>query len=201
MVYAELGLVHFEPPQGARGHVKGSILLSRIAYVRERGGEDAFRELLDQLGLDDRIIVSGIVLPISWYPFEVSDALDLAICGLFGGGNDVYKSLGASSAKAALGTTHKNFVRAHDPHGLLCHVTQLHRLYKDTGEMTYEKTGDTSAVLRTYECASFSAADCLTNLGWHEAAIALCGGKSARARESKCRARSDGWCEYVCAWQ
>jgi predicted hydrocarbon binding protein len=188
-----------EIPPG-RGCVKGTILLSRVALVRGRGGEAAVKAVLARMPTADQELLRGIVLPVGWYPFEVNERLDAAIAKEFGG-DAIYRSLGAQSAIDALGTTHKNFVRQRDAHGLLKHVAQLHRLYKDSGYMTYEWVDRSTAVIRTYDCKSFSAADCLTNLGWHEKAVELCGGRNVRATETRCRANGEKLCEYHCAWE
>jgi predicted hydrocarbon binding protein len=183
-----------------RGKIRGGTLLSRLAFVRGRSGETGVRAVLAALPEADRAIFDQIVLPIGWYPFETSERLDAEIAKRYGG-NAIYRTLGAESASSALTTTHKNFVRARDPHGLLKHVAQLHRLYKDTGYMTYEWVDASCAVLRTFECASWSITECLTNLGWHEQAIELCGGKNVRAVETRCRSRGDAICEYTCRWE
>jgi hypothetical protein len=182
-----------------RGRIRGGVLLSRLAFVRQRSGEGGLRAILAALSEEDRALLSSLVVAIGWYPFETNERLDAEIARHFGG-NAIYRTLGAQSAIDALSTTHKNFVRSRDPHGLLKHIAQLHRLYKDTGYMTYEWLDATSAALRTFDCASYSASDCLTNLGWHEQAIELCGGRNVHAVETRCRSRGDPMCEYTCRW-
>jgi hypothetical protein len=146
------------------------------------------------------MVLSGIILPIGWYAFEVNERLDAAIADEFGG-TTIYVQLGAQSAADALATNLRSFVEERDPHGLLKHIAQIHGLYKDTGYMTYEWVDPTAAVLRTWNCASYSDADCLTNLGWHAKAIELCGGRDPDVLESKCRARGAALCEYRCRWE
>jgi hypothetical protein len=120
-------------PRG-RGSVKGTVLLSRIALVRTRGGEPSVQSVLARLPPQDRELLSGIVLSSGWYPFEANERVDAAIAREFGG-DAVYRALGAQSANDALSSTHKNFVRQRDAHGLLKHVAQLHRLYKKAIEL------------------------------------------------------------------
>jgi predicted hydrocarbon binding protein len=188
------------PEASSHGRVKGTILLARLAFVQGRGGDLAVQRVLAQLPDTDREQLSGITLAMGWYPFELNERLDTAIARELGG-ESVYRSLGADSAERALASTLRNFARGRDPHGLLKHVAQIHRMYKDTGYMTYEWAEKSVAVLRTFDCKSFSTADCLTNLGWFEHAVELCGGRSARATESNCRARGDKLCECRVQWQ
>jgi hypothetical protein len=118
-----------------------------------------------------------------------------------GGGATLYRQMGEQSAIDSQGATHKNLIRAREPEGLLKHSAQIHNLYYDTGYRTNEWATESSAILRTFDCRSFSTEDCQTNTGWHEKAIALCGGSGARVTEPCCRARGDKCCEYVCEWQ
>lgn len=187
------------PDISLQGRVKGAILLARLAFVRARGGELALQGVLGRLTAAEREQLSGLTLAMSWYPFDLNVRLDASIAREFGG-ESVYRDLGAESARQALASTFRNYARSRDPHGLLKHVAQIHRMYKDTGYMTYEWSDKSVAVLRTFDCRSFSAADCLTNLGWHEHAVELCGGRSARAIETKCCARGDRLCEYRVQW-
>jgi len=183
-----------------RGQIRGGVLLSRLAFVREQAGDAGMRAVMSALPEEDRVLLTDIVLAIGWYPFETQERLDTAIAEQLGGAS-VYRTLGAHSATSALTTTHKNYLRSNDPHALLKHIAQLHRLYKDTGQMTYDRVDDLTAVLRAFECDSFSTSDCLTNLGWHERAIELCGGKNVRTTETRCRTKGDYMCEYTCRWE
>jgi uncharacterized protein (TIGR02265 family) len=187
------------PEYSPHGRVKGTILLARIAFVQGRGGDLAVQRMLAQLPEADRQQLSGITLAMGWYPFELNERLDAAIAREFGG-ESVYRKLGADSAERALASTLRNFARGRDPHGLLKHITQIHRMYKDTGYMTYEWAEKSVAVLRMFDCKSFSTADCQTNLGWFEHAVELCGGRAAQAIETKCRARGERLCEYRVQW-
>jgi hypothetical protein len=183
-----------------RGCVRGAVFISRMAFVRGRGGEFALKSVLARLPATDRELHTAAgVLAGAWYPFEVNERLDGSIASEFGG-NAIYRVLGAQSATDALGSTHRRFVSDRDAHGLLKQVAELHGLYKDSGYMTYDWVDKTTAIVRTFDCKSFSAADCLTNLGWHAKAIELCGGRNVQAAETRCRARGDRLCEYRCAW-
>jgi uncharacterized protein (TIGR02265 family) len=185
----------------SRGHVKGAVLQSRLALLRERGGEEAVHRVLARLTEEDRRSLTSVLLASGWYPFELNERLDRCIAEEVGKSDGAFRMLGAASATHNLGAVHRNFVTRRDPHGLLRQAATIFRLYYDTGRREYERTGDKSAVLRTYDCASFSRADCLTVVGWHEKAIELCGGRKVHVYEPHCRARGDAHCEYVCSWE
>jgi hypothetical protein len=182
------------------GRVKGSVLLSRLAFVRDQRGELALEALLAAMTEDDRRILSGMVLAFGWYSFDLATRLDAAIAKLMGVGEQIFLMLGARSAADNLGTSHRGFIKERDPHGLLKHAASIYRLYYDSGHRTYERISDHKAIVRTHESATFSRADCLTVVGWHERAIQMCGGRNARVTEPRCRARGSPICEYVCEW-
>ena len=189
-------------PASARpgGSVKGTVLTSRMAFVRDRAGDDALERVLARLPRDDQELLSGIVLAVGWYPFETNARLDASIALELGRGDAIYRELGAQSAIDAFRTTQKNLARSREAHGLLKQTAQIHRLFKSTGAMTYEQVAATRATLRTVDCDSFSRADCLTNLGWLEKALELVGVRAPRVIELSCRARGDRVCEYRCEW-
>jgi hypothetical protein len=187
--------------------------------VRHHGGAAALDRLLREIDESDRQALTRTLLPMGWYPFELNERLDRAIVKVIGesspkrstwrppdasgslSSENVFRLLGSSSASHNLGTSHKVYVRERDPHGLLKQAAAIFRLYYDTGYRTYERTGDRRATLRTFECQSFSEADCLTVVGWHEKAIELCGGRAPKVTEPLCRARGNDTCEYRCEWE
>ena len=182
------------------GSIRGSVILSRLAFVRGEKGDAAVKRVLRALADEDRKLFAGTVLPNVWYPFEAGERLDAAIAEELGGGEAAFKLMGARSAEFNLGDTQKLFVQGRDPHGLLRSASAIYRLYYDTGSRTYHASGARKAVLRTLQSKTFSTWDCLTVVGWHEKAIELCGGRNPRVIHTKCRARGDDLCEYLCEW-
>lgn len=182
------------------GGVKGNILISRLAFVREKGGDAAVTRVLARLPEDDRRILSGLVMPVAWFPFDLNERLDAAIAAEMAGGEEIFRELGRKSASDNLAAAHRVYIRDRDPHGLLKQAASIYRLYYDTGHRTYERLSDRSAVLRTFEARTFSRPDCLTVAGWHERAIEMCGGTKPRTSERKCRSRGDDCCEYLFEW-
>jgi len=183
--------------------IKGNVLLSRLKYVRERGGEEAFEQVMSRLTPEDQKVLRGWILPISWYSFELNQHLDSAIARVFSPDDKsrVFKEMGRASADANLAGPQRPFLREGDPHGMLANAEKIYAAYYQAGRRTYERTGDRSGVLRTFDAETFSATDCLTVVGWHERAIELCGGKNPKVVETRCRARGDPHCEYAVSWE
>ena len=61
------------------GSIRGSVVLSRLAFVRQAKGEEAVKRVLASLPLEDRKHFAGTVQPNVWYPFEAGEHLDAAI--------------------------------------------------------------------------------------------------------------------------
>jgi uncharacterized protein (TIGR02265 family) len=188
------------PQTGSR--IKGHILLSRIQYVREVAGEARFMEVLASLPAEDRAILSGMILPVTWYSLDLNLRLDAAIATVLSPGDrsQVFLEMGRASAEQNLKGVHRPYVREGDPHFLLAAAPRIYAAYYAVGKRTYQKTGERSAVLRTEGAEIASATDCLTVIGWHQRAIELCGGTDVKVEEVQCRARGGPHCEYRCSW-
>ncbi|HYG69072.1 MAG TPA: TIGR02265 family protein [Anaeromyxobacteraceae bacterium] len=182
--------------------IKGNVLLSRMKYVRQQGGDTTMDAVLGRLSKEDQAVLRGWILPIGWYPLELNLRLDDAIAKVLSPDDRsrVFLEMGRASADANLGGPQKPFVREGDPHFLLSSAAQIYSAYYAVGRREYQRTGDRAAILRTHGAESVTATDCLTVVGWHVRAIELCGGKSVRVVETKCRTKGDAFCEYQCSW-
>jgi hypothetical protein len=184
------------------GKVKGSILQSRMAFVRERIGADAIDRVLARLDAADRLTLQRALMPFAWYEFDLNERLDRAIAAEAGHGNDIFLQLGAKSADDNLtSASQQHYIHDRNTQALLKNTSAIYGVYYDTGRRDYERVSDNVAVLRTFDSESFSAADCLTVVGWYERAIAMCGGRNVRVTQSACRANGDAICEYRCEWE
>lgn len=181
------------------GKVKGGAIQSRLAFVRENGGEETAGRVLARLTEEDRKACAHVLVG-AWYPFELNERIDTAIAAEMAMGDNVFVLMGEKSAAHNLGSTHRAFISDRDPHGLLRRATHIYQAYYDTGRRTYERLDDKKAALRTHDSETFSKHDCLTVVGWHKKAIEMCGGKNVRVIETKCRARGADVCEYICEW-
>ncbi len=180
--------------------VKGSVLKSRMTFVEQTFGEDAVRRVMDALGPDDQRALR-MILPSSWFPFEVSRRLDAAIVAEVGNGDETFfERLGEASAEKNLSTVHKGLLTQGDAHAFLAKTPNIYRLYYEKGHREYEKAGEKSAILTTHDAETFSAPDCATVRGWHRKALEMCGVKNPTVVEEECRARGGAVCRYRISW-
>lgn len=180
--------------------IKGSVVKSRLAFVEDNFGKEAVDRVLATLSDADRKAL-GSVLTVKWYPLELGTRLDEAIVKVLADGKpEFFERLGVASADKNLGGVHKAFVTPGDPHAFLTRTPAIYSLYYEKGRREYQKTGDRSATLTTYDAEVFSAPDCLTIVGWHRRALEMCGARNVRVVEAECRSRGASVCRYNLSW-
>jgi hypothetical protein len=183
------------------GNIKGSVLVARFEFVERELGAAALPRLMAMLTAADREQLSH-VLAGRWYPFALGARLDEAIARLAGrSGEAFFRGLGRASADTHLTGVHRAFLRPNDPLGFLERAELLYPFYYDRGRRTFEALGPCEGVLTTYDAPTFSTTECLTNCGWHERALELCGARDVHVEEEECRARGGEVCRYRVRWQ
>ncbi|HEX9185974.1 MAG TPA: DUF2378 family protein [Vicinamibacteria bacterium] len=182
--------------------VKGSVLRTRLAFVRDLAPEDGVDRVLERLTPSDRDVL-GSLLASAWYPFDLGSRLDEAIVQELGGGRaEFFEKLGEASADKNLGAggVHRRFLVPGDPQAFLAKTPLIYSYYYDAGRRDYERAGEKEAVLTTHDSLTFSAPDCLTVVGWYRRALEMCGAASPRVVEEECRAKGGAVCRYRLSW-
>jgi hypothetical protein len=181
--------------------IKGSVLISRMAFVENHGGEDAVAKVLAKLPPEDRTALRRPTL-VRWYPFDLSRRLDAAIVEVIGGGKpEFFEKLGEESAARNLSTVHAHLLTPGDPHAFLAKTPHIYELYYEKGRREYRKLDARSGELTTHDAETFSGPDCLTIIGWHKKALSLCGATGVSMIEKQCRAAGAPVCQYVVSWK
>ena len=182
--------------------VKGAVILSRRAFVRQEYGDAGWEAVLDGLPPEDQETLRGFVLSVDWYPFDLNERLDAAIVETLGKGDPkIFETIGAWSARENLGGPHQHFLSPGEPQQFLGKTDRIYRFYYDTGRRDYEASGATAGVMTTYESETLSATDCLTVIGWYKEALAMCGARGVEMVEETCRAKGGDVCRYRISWQ
>jgi uncharacterized protein (TIGR02265 family) len=183
------------------GRVKGTVLLSRKAFVEERFGKDKLESVLTSMTPADQTLLRGMVLPLSWYDAEACQRFDAAIIKVIGGNAEqAFRDLGRKSADDNLGKFQAGFVRGKAPLSFLAQTPAIYRLYYEIGSREFTKTNETSGVLTTHGAESVTTGDCLTVMGWHERALEMVGAKRPVITHPKCRAMGADTCSYHVSW-
>lgn len=187
------------------GRVKGALLLARMSYVRGMGPTTA-RRILERLPpLDHELLEGLLVYPAFWYPTEVLHRLDEAIAGELANGDraGILLDIGQFSADQNFGPAGalRSWVREDDPHALLREIPRIQASLFGTGEHSYERLGDGTAVVRALERDGHEGEACVTTAGWLRRAIELCGGRDVEVNETACLADGGRCCEFRCDWR
>lgn len=189
------------PPQS--GTIKGTLVIARMKYLRAQGLESAER-VLRRLSQSDQAVLRGMLLPSTWYPFDLIMRLEMTIAAVLAQGDRraLFLSMGQFSADTNLGPNgvQRPYLREGDPHFLLRNVPRMYASQHSEGTRTYEQTSPRSAIVRTIDGEQPDAEDCLTAVGWLRRAVELSGGRAVTVDETQCRARGGACCEYVCKW-
>ena len=187
----------------SHGNVKGTLLISRMNYLRGRGPEELER-VLRRLSSDDQHVVRGMLLPSSWYSSDLLLRLESTAAAILARGDrkQLFLDMGRFTADANLGPkgVQRPYLKEGDPHALIRNVPRMYSAQHTVGARTSEQTGPRSGVVRTIAGDDPNADDCLTTLGWLKRALELSGARIVSVEETRCRARGAPECEYVCSW-
>ncbi|MFO7891361.1 MAG: heme NO-binding domain-containing protein [bacterium] len=182
--------------------IRGTILTSRKAFVEENFGKEGWEKVLKSLSDEDQDFFKNMLISSGWYPFDIAERLDQAIVDVLGGGkNEVFKEIGAKSARKNLSESHQIFLKPDDPQAFMAQANTIYSFYYKVGYREYEPTGEKSGIMTTYDADAFSVPDCLTIIGWYEEALKMCGAKEVNIVEEKCRAKGDKYCRYNISWK
>jgi hypothetical protein len=179
-------------------HVKGLVLKSRIDYVREFFGHDAWDRVLAVLPPGTRAALQDGVLASSWYPIplyvEMLSAIDLT----FGKGDlALCRDMGRYSARSALSGVYQCSNRGKDVGFANRTAPMIWKQYYDSGKMTTESGGRGRAIVRVRGFAEPHAALCLGTLGWLEGANRVWGIEGVKVEEVTCQARGQECCSFI----
>ena len=190
-------------PGAPAGKVKGTLVISRMKYLRARG-DDACERVLRRMAAADQQVLRGMLLPSSWYPADLVVRLEMTIVALLAKGErrELFLDMGRFTADTNLGTNgvQRPYLKEGEPHYLLSNVPRMYAAQHAGGVRTYQQLEPRAAAIRTVAGEEPNAEDCLTAVGWLRRAIELSGGKIVTVDETSCRSRGASCCEYVCRW-
>lgn len=192
------------PPPGVPfGKVKGTLVISRMKYLRARGDEECER-VIRRMSAADQQVLRGMLLPSTWYEANLVIRLETTIVALLSRGErrELFLDMGRFTAETNLGPNgvQRPYLKVGDPHFLLRNVPRMYAAQHAGGVRTYDALDAKGVAIRTVEGEEPNAEDCLTAVGWLKRAVELAGGKVVTVEETSCRARGAKVCEYVCRW-
>lgn len=194
-------LTSTSPRGNAVSHVKGSNLLNRHAFVQDNFGPDAWVRILARLPDADTRLLTPRLLASSWYPFDLYNRLDEAMCQVLAGGDlKLCRTLGEDSARRALSGTYRLYLKD-GAEAILRRLAVLHGSFYDAGSMEVSHLGQGHCAIRTVYVPRSSATNCLVASGFYRTVVEICGGRQVQVSEANCSANGAPFCLFNVRWE
>jgi hypothetical protein len=183
--------------------VKGTMLRTRLDFLRERYGPEAPPAVLGALDAEERRLVQS-ALPGSWLPFSLVNHIDDEIVRRYGDGNaELCRDMGAFSAHRTLATVYRMFVEqaGGEPLRLMEGMSALHSTFYDWGSMRATRSGERRCRVESDYKGGATRANCLAAVGFYGEALRQLAVRGAQVRELGCQALGAPVCLYEVSWE
>ena len=161
--------------------VKGVALVSTIAYIKTKHGEEGFEKVLNKLAEEDREILSEPIMEPIWYPFRLYVNLTQTVDQVFGIGDlSLAREVGAFGADHDLKTIYKIFYKLGSPQFIIKQVARVFSSYFDVGNAIVIKSESKSCVVELHDFPALSSVFIQRVRGFTKKTIELSGGKNVR---------------------
>jgi hypothetical protein len=177
------------------------MFLSTFAFMEHRFGGHAKEAVLKRLGDADRELLSGILLPIAWYPLAPFGRLLRAMDGELGRGDFLLVTeRGEWTATRDLHTLRRAFLKLVTIPWIITKGASLWPQFHDTGRWEVRQMGSEHAVAELWDLGVVDEAICASIKGWVQGLAKLAGPRRVEVRHANCRAKGDQACVYEVRW-
>lgn len=181
-------------------HVKGSMILGRMAYVQTHYAS-RWQDYLAALRPHTRDAVVEGILKSSWYPFDLFLDASGTAERLFGTGDySLVRKMAAHSARVNMPTVYKVFLRLGSPQFMMKQVAQIWRSQYDSGIAT-STPGKGSGAVDVREFGQPDPLHCHGITGFMEECLRIVGMKSATVVHARCRCEGEALCRWEAVWR
>jgi predicted hydrocarbon binding protein len=175
--------------------------VSTFAFIEHRFGADAKGAVLRRLGDEDRELLGGIVLPITWYPLAPFGRLLRAMDGELGRGDlSLVFERGEWTATRDLHTLRKAILKFVTIPWVIGKGASLWPQFHDTGRWEVRQMSKDHAVAELYDLGVVDSAICASIGGWISGLAKETGERRVEVRHTTCRAKGDPACVYEVQW-
>jgi hypothetical protein len=177
------------------------MFLSTFAFMEDRFGPQAREAVMRRMSPEDRELLGGILLPISWYPLAPFGRLLRVMDGELGRGDfALVTERGEWTATRDLHTLRKAVLKLVTIPWVIGKATTLWPQFHDTGKWNVRQRDDKHAVAELYELGVVDEAICASIKGWIIGLAQLPGTGKVDVRHTACRAKGRPACAYEVAW-
>jgi len=160
--------------------VKGTAIIPVDVYIKTRWGMKGREKIWQGLGPEARQVLSGRLVPLSWYPLSVISELYQKISEIYGSGRPEFcRPIGRDAADYGLTFVHKLILRFNTPELLARRGPELWSSYYQPSimDMSESVPGKVVAVIKGLDT---SPAHLESIAGWMERVAELVGGKNVK---------------------
>jgi len=183
--------------------VKGTAILVLQRFVRERFGEGAFREWLEQLAPDTQKVYGGEILASEWYAYkEVCLEPTALMCEMFFNMDSLGAwELGRYSAEYGLHGVYKAFLKPDSVQSFIKRCSAILPTYYSPCRMDMVEIGERKGVVRLVDFAEVNELLEIRIAGWMQRALELHGCQDVRVDITSYLSRQQPYTEYVGTWR
>lgn|GEM_PF-1674583 len=182
--------------------IKGTTILSRLDFLRERGGEDAVKAVRKKLENSFDLKAGEIILSMSWFPLKMDDALCRLVAKELGKtGESIFREMGIYSAKHHSKMFMRILESRNTPDSFFAMIPRFHNTYdKNWGQMVYSKPEENSALLTVRSPGESYRSNCVSTIAYLEETCRLVTDTRVIAKEQACGALGNPDCEWFFTW-
>ncbi len=180
-------------PEPAAGYtptvakVRGSALITRITFVKERWGDEGWKRLQAALSPLTKQVVDWKLDLRSWQPFEAFVDLNSRIDSLFGKGDyRLCYEMGAYGANRNMNTVYRLFIRLGSLSYVMGKAASLWSEHYDAGKLV-TAVDEHVITLRIEEFPSPHCTHCFSVMGWAAKCGELTGARLGDTQRTACR--------------
>jgi hypothetical protein len=182
--------------------IKGSSVLSVVNFIKEKGGEDLMKKILNEMQENDRKQFSVSVLPNSWYQLDsYQRMMETAAKNLSGGNPDIGIEIGHKIIKDGLTGFYKVLIGFISAQYISSKIPMLWKNYFDDEKLEIVEVDKLRVQSRVSGPTKPVTVYCNSVLGGMMQAIELTGGKNVHGRETCCRKDGNQYCEFSLTWE
>ncbi|MEM9188636.1 MAG: protein kinase [Myxococcota bacterium] len=172
--------------------VKATLIITAIQHVQDTFGRNAAEGLLDDMEIEQKTPLRGVLLPVAWVPLTTYGALLHAGETRLGSGSGaVAAELGRAAASLDLPQTHRLFLRNATPFRAIERLPKLFRAYHSTGTVTVIEGAPLSYRIVVSGLEPEPPFHAVAMVGFYRRLFELAGAKKTRATLVSSRARGD----------
>ncbi len=167
--------------------VKGLVLLSRLEYLEKIKGPSIYKEFLKKISTEEQNFVRQPIDSANLYPENTLVEIDqILLDEYFAGDVAEFRRLGVWSAGYLMGRFFQLYIEEQKPFEFLEQYARLRDAMIGSGEMSIEETAPGKLIITIDYGQSIPESVCMSELGFLEGSMGLCGAKNLDVEEISC---------------